>query len=148
MKLTTEQKAKLIFKSEVEPRRNQKRFLKDLGGDGSADELDEVLAVAMKSKPARELASKLKREREIQVKTVSAGVDGRVAELLAAIQVRMKDQGITQSDLAGTCGWSQPLVSDYLSGRKEPGIGNLCKIVEAIGCCLRLEVGSQRNLKP
>ncbi len=46
LKLTIADQARLLFKSRTEPRRNQKRFLRDLGGEGSAEELDAMLAIA------------------------------------------------------------------------------------------------------
>jgi transcriptional regulator with XRE-family HTH domain len=50
----------------------------------------------------------------------------------------MEDMGLTQSDIAAVCGWQQPLVSQYLSGDKEPGARNLAKLATAVGCVWRL----------
>lgn len=138
MEFTAEQLGRLLFKSRSEPRRNQKRFLKDLGGAGSAEELDEVLAIAAANPAAVAESNRLDRQREITARTVEAGVDGRVAEMLADIRVRMEERGITQDDFARACGWKQPLVSAYLTGSKEPGIRNLAKMATALGCVWRL----------
>ena len=138
LKLSTRQLGLLLHKSRSQPRRNQKRFLKDLGGDGSAEELDAVLAKANKSKDAVAEADRLDRERAITAKAVEAGVDGRVAEMLAAIRVEMKDQGVTQEQLAERCGWAQSLVAKYLTGKSEPGSQNLAKMAEALECRWRL----------
>lgn len=149
MKLTSEQMGRLLFKANHEPRRNQKRYLKDLGGEGSADELDQVLEKARRDKAAIAESEQLERQRAITAKSIELGVDGRVAEMLADVKLKMEDQGLTQSDVAAACGWSQPLVSAYLSGTKEPGIGNLAKLAAAVGCVWRLQVqvGSVRDDK-
>lgn len=131
-KLTTEQLGRLLFKAAREPRRNQKRYLKDLGGEGSAEELDEVLAVAEKSAAAKKEAKRLERERTIHAKTVAAGVDGQVAEMLAALRLRMEEQGLTQAQLADLCGWPASLLSRYLTGQKSPGLDNLVKMATAL----------------
>lgn len=139
MNLTTEQLGRLLFKSTHEPRRNQKRYLKDIGGEGSADELDRVLATARHDQEAIAESKRLERQRAITAKTVASGVDGRVAEMLADIKLRMEDCDMTQADLAQACGWQQSLVSNYLAGKKEPGISNLAKMAEAVGCVWRLQ---------
>ncbi|MEM8666159.1 MAG: helix-turn-helix transcriptional regulator [Planctomycetota bacterium] len=139
MKLTTGQLGQLLHKSRNQPRRNQKRFLKDLGGSGSADELDEMLAVAAADPDAVIEANRLDREREITAKTIEAGVDARVAEMIAAIKVKMQTEGMTQEDMAESCGWNQSLVAKYLTGKAEPGSRNLAKMADALGCRWRLE---------
>lgn len=138
MKLTTQQMARLLYKRQHEPRRNQKRYLKDLGGDGSADELDAVLAIAEKNSEAVSEAQRLDRQRAITARTVELGVDGRVAEMLAAVRLKMEDEDLTQQDVADAAGWPQSLLAAYLNGRKEPGIGNLAKLAEALGCSWEL----------
>ncbi len=139
LNLTSEQLGRLIFKARHEPRRNQKRFLKDLGGEGSAEELDRVLMMAESVDAAIRECERLERHRLIVAKTVDAGVDGRVAEMLAEIRLKMQDQGLTQAEIGDRCGWPQAMVSAYLSGTKEPGIGNLAKLATAVGCVWRLE---------
>lgn len=136
--LKAEQLGQLLFKIKHEPRRGAKRFLKDLGGDGSAEELDAQIAIAEQDAAARKVADKLERTRAISARTMELGLDGRVAEMLADVKVRMEERGLTQSDVATACGWNQPLVSAYLSGDKEPGIRNLAKLAEAVGCHWRL----------
>jgi len=138
LKLATEQLAQLLYKSWNEPRRNQKRFLKDLGGDGSAEELDKVLQIATGDAEATRQAEILEERRKQVAKTVEIGVDARVAEMLADIRVKMKELKLTQEDLAEACGWNQPLVAAYLTGQKEPGIGNLAKMATSLGCVWRL----------
>lgn len=137
MNLSPEQLGRLLFKSACEPRRNQKRYLKDLGGTGSAEELDAVLAQAQDSAEARAECDRLQRQRTIIAQAVHA-VDGRVAEMLADIRLHMQDQGLTQQDVATRCGWPQSLVAAYLTGKTEPGIGNLAKLATALGRVWRL----------
>lgn len=140
MNLTTEQLGKLLYKSNHEPRRNQKRYLKDCGGDGSAEELDRVLAQARQNPDAVAVCKQLERQREITARTVELGVDAGVAEMLADVKLRMADLGLTQADIADACGWQQPLVSAYLRGEKEPGAKNLAKLAAAVGCVWRLQI--------
>jgi ribosome-binding protein aMBF1 (putative translation factor) len=136
--LSDEQLGRLICKADHEPRRNAKRYLKDLGGDGSADELDQVLETARANSRAVEIADRLSRQRELTAKAVDAGVDGRVAEMLADVRLRMQDRGMTQAELAEACGMPQSLVGAYLTGSKSPGIENLAKLAEALGAVWRL----------
>lgn len=141
MKITIEQLGRLLFKSRHEPRRNQKRFLKDLGGDGSAEELDEVLARAKKSPAAVAEAEQLELQRHHMAKTIELGIDGRVAEMLADVRLKMQAAGLTQAEVAERCGWPQSLVAAYLTGGKEPGAKNLAKMASAVGCVWRLVPG-------
>jgi uncharacterized protein len=59
------------------------------------------------------------------------------AELIAAVRRR---QGLTQADLARRAGTSQPVVSAYEHGRRDPTFGTLRKLIEAGG--ERLVVGA------
>ena len=138
MKLTTEQLARVLFRARHEPRRNVKRYLKDLGGAGSAEELDAVLAVAAKDAAAVAESERLEEQRHHMARTIELGLDARVAEMLADIRVAMRQQGLSQQDLADRCGWKQPLVAAYLTGAKEPGAANLAKLAAAVGCVWRL----------
>jgi hypothetical protein len=72
---------------------------------------------------------------------VDLTIEGQVAEMLADIKVRMAEQDMTQAHVAERCGWSQPQVAAYLSGRKEPGIRNLTKLAHAVGRVWRLTPG-------
>ena len=138
-KLTTEQQAKLLHKADHEPRRGQKRYLKDLGGEGSAEELDHQITLARDNPNAVAEAKRLDRKRSITARTLELGLDGRLAEMLADLRLAMEERGLTQADIAAACGWSPPLVSEYLNGVKEPGARNLAKIASALGCVWRLE---------
>jgi hypothetical protein len=136
--LSTEDLGRLLAKAAHEPRRNLKRFLKDRGGQGSAEELDFVLAAAGKDREATAMAARLDRERAAAARNVEMGMEARVAEMLADVQVRMAEQQLTQQDVADRCGWSQPQVAAYVTGKKEPGARNLAKLASAVGCVWRL----------
>lgn len=58
------------------------------------------------------------------------------AELIKAVRRR---RGLTQADLARLAGTSQPVVSAYEHGRRDPTVGTLKKLVEASGERLRLD---------
>lgn len=139
VKWSIEQLGRLLYKSRHEPRRNQKRYLKDGGGDGSAAELDALLETAKKDKHLIAEADRLDALRKHTARTVELGMVGQVAEMIADIRLRMEEQEITQQELADRCGWKQPLVGAYLTGGKEPGIGNLAKMAGALGCKWRLQ---------
>lgn len=138
LKLTTEQAGRLLYKAANEPRRNQKRYLKDLGGDGSAEELDALLQRHKDDRAAATEAERLEKQRHYMAQTIEIGVDGRVAEMLADLRLKMQALGLTQQDVADRCGWTQPLVAAYLTGAKEPGAKNLAKMAQAVGCVWRL----------
>ena len=62
------------------------------------------------------------------------------AALIRAVRRR---QGLTQADLARRAGTSQPVISAYEHGRRDPTFGTLRKIVEAGGERLHLEAAAQ-----
>lgn len=136
--LSPEELGMLLYKSRHEPRRNAKRFVKDRGGDGTAAELEDVLAAAAADPAAEAVAERIERERATTARNLDLGMEARSAEMLADVRVRMAEQGLTQQDVADRCGWTQPLVAAYLNGRKEPGVRNLAKLAEAVGRVWRL----------
>ena len=139
IKLTVEQKGRLLFKAAHEPRRNQKRYLKDLGGTGSAEELDEVLeSIQGDAVAAAEFERLEKQQQEIR-ESVDSEVNAGVSEMLADLRVAMEEGNVMQSELAKRCGFSQPQVAAYLAGKKEPGIGNLVKLAQGVGRTWKLE---------
>ena len=83
-------------------------------------------------------ANRMKRESTLASPGIDLTIEGRVAEMLADIKLRMAEQELTQAEVAERCGWSQPQVAAYLSGRKEPGIRNLTKLAHALGRVWRL----------
>jgi transcriptional regulator with XRE-family HTH domain len=58
------------------------------------------------------------------------------AQVIRAIRRR---QGLTQAQLARRAGTSQPVVSAYEHGRRDPGYETLRKLVEAAGERLRVD---------
>jgi transcriptional regulator with XRE-family HTH domain len=56
-------------------------------------------------------------------------------DLLRSIRER---QGLTQADLARRAGTSQPVVSAYEHGRRDPTLGTLGRLVDAAGAQLRV----------
>jgi transcriptional regulator with XRE-family HTH domain len=67
------------------------------------------------------------------------------AELIKAVRRR---GGLTQADLARRAGTSQPVVSAYEHGRRDPTFGTLRKLVEAGGEQLRLDAAPPLALPP
>jgi transcriptional regulator with XRE-family HTH domain len=58
------------------------------------------------------------------------------AELIHAVRRR---RGLTQAELAARAGTSQPVVSAYEHGRRDPTFATLAKLVEAGGEMLRID---------
>ena len=136
--LTPEQLGKLLFKDRHESRRNLKRFLHDLGGDGSAEELDEVLSIAAKNKEAATIADNLDERRWQESMGIEDRIDDDLVRMMREISKQMEEKGISQSDLAILCGIHQPTLSKYLSGKKEPGVRNLTRMARSVGCFWKL----------
>lgn len=135
---------RLLYKSRHEPRRNQKRFLKDLGGEGSAEELDRILAIAEADKRAVAECQRLEAE-QISHRDIDVNSIARVAEMIGDIRLKMEALKLTQAEVAERCGWQQPQVAAYLSGAREPGVINLVKLADAVGCVWRLAKSATRS---
>lgn len=76
--LTREQNAVLLYKSQTQPRSDQKQYLESLGGSGSARELDAALSRARHDSTALENADRLiqswNQERLAGARSVDRGV--------------------------------------------------------------------------
>jgi transcriptional regulator with XRE-family HTH domain len=66
-------------------------------------------------------------------------------ELLKAVRRR---RGLTQAELALRAGTSQPVVSAYEHGRRDPSFGTLAKLVEAGGEQLRIDAAAPMSDLP
>ncbi len=62
------------------------------------------------------------------------------AEAGAVLREARRRSGMSQSELARRAQVSQPVVSAYEGGRREPGMAMLAKLVEASGHRLRIDV--------
>jgi len=58
------------------------------------------------------------------------------AQLIQSVRQR---RGLTQADLATRAGTSQPVVSAYEHGRRDPSFGTLAKLIAAAGEQLRID---------
>jgi predicted nucleotidyltransferase/DNA-binding XRE family transcriptional regulator len=58
----------------------------------------------------------------------------------ALIREARRRSGLSQTELARRAHVSQPVISAYESGRREPGLSMLTKLVEASGHSLRLDI--------
>ena len=138
IEFTADQLARLLFKSHHEPRRNLKQFIRDLGGLGTAEELNEVLAAAKANEVVKRIAERMEIERDGTIGSVELKSDTQLFQLLDSIKKHMDVMDLTQSDVATMCGWSQELLSEYLSGKVEPGVKNLAKLAASVGLSLDL----------
>jgi uncharacterized protein len=67
------------------------------------------------------------------------------ADLIKTVRRR---RGLSQSELARRAGTSQPVVSAYEHGRRDPTVGTLRKLLAAGGAQLRLDALLQPELTP
>lgn len=133
MTYTSDQLGRLLFKKKAgEPRKNLKRYLKDCGGAGSAEELDQVLPIAERDADAIRIAEELHRERMSQLATVEQRGLGALADMLAQIEQLRKESGLSQEDIGELMDMQQPQYSAYVSGKKQPGGLVLAKAAEAL----------------
>jgi predicted nucleotidyltransferase/DNA-binding XRE family transcriptional regulator len=65
----------------------------------------------------------------------------------AVIREARRRSGLSQAELARRAQVSQPVISAYESGRREPGLSMLAKLVEASGHELRVELVAEPGLK-
>lgn len=61
----------------------------------------------------------------------------------ALVREARRRAGLSQGELARRAGVSQPVVSAYENGRREPGLSMLAKLVEASGHRLRVDLVAQ-----
>jgi transcriptional regulator with XRE-family HTH domain len=64
------------------------------------------------------------------------------------IRIVRRRNGLTQADLARRAGTSQPVVSAYEHGRRDPTVGTLRKLVAAGGGQLQLSAAPMPELQP
>ena len=138
IELTADQLARLLFKSHHEPRRQLKQFIRDLGGLGTAEELNEVLTAANANEVVKRIAERMEIERDGTLGSIELNSDTQLVHLLDSIKKRIDLLNLTESDVATMCGWSQELLSEYLSGKVEPGVKNLAKLAASVGLSLDL----------
>jgi uncharacterized protein len=67
------------------------------------------------------------------------------AELIKLVRRRV---ALTQADLAARAGTSQPVVSAYEHGRRDPTVGTLRKLLAGAGAQLRLDARPMADLPP
>ena len=67
------------------------------------------------------------------------------AQLIAAVRRR---RGLTQAELAARAGTSQPVISAYEHGRRDPTYRTLSKLVEAGGERLAIDARPQADVPP
>jgi uncharacterized protein len=65
----------------------------------------------------------------------------------AMIREARRRSGLSQAELARRAEVSQPVISAYESGRREPGLRTLVKLVEATGHRLRVDLVAEPGLK-
>ena len=133
MEWSTEQLAMLLARSQKEPRRNLKRFLKDNGGTGSAEELDELLERAAADGHVVRRANDIAFDRSSNRLSIEQRVDDQLDLMRLEIVRVLESDGIEIAELASRCGWTATFVSDLVAGRKVPSSEQLGKLAIATG---------------
>jgi predicted nucleotidyltransferase/DNA-binding XRE family transcriptional regulator len=72
-------------------------------------------------------------------------VDVVAAEVIREARRR---SGLSQAELARRVGVSQPVISAYESGRREPGLAMLTKLVAGTGHRLRVDLAAESGARP
>lgn len=138
MEWTTEQLAMLLARSQKEPRKNLKRFLKDNGGTGSAEELDELLERAAADGHVVRRANDIAFERSRSRQAIEQSVEIQLNSMRLEIVRALESGSIEIAELASRCGWTATFTSDLVSGRKIPSSEQLAKIAIACECDWKL----------
>lgn len=138
MNWTVEQLALVLARLKVEPRRNVKRYLRDQGGRGSAEELDLVIAEAMANSKAVELSQKLAAERATQSRSINDGLDAQIDVWRSEIKRELELRKMSLGELSTVCGYTVDYVSSTLNGSQRPSVEELAKIAIALQCSWRL----------
>lgn len=117
-----------------EPSKNLKHFMRDCGADNRASDLHAAMELA-ESKPAIVAsAQRIVAERTATAAAAERDTPVQVQQMLFQLIHQMERQSITGVELAARSGLTQPMISDYLAGRKSPGMVNLAKMAEVLGC--------------
>lgn len=139
MKFKTDTLGELLFRvRRGDPKRDQKRVLRNAGGKGDAPELESVLASdAMSRRTVIAEADRLQAEFEQQDK---------VCKLLEPIREACKASGLTQTQLATLGDTSQKSISEYLNGGTCNPV-TLENLAGAMGAKLKIPVAVGRRMK-
>lgn len=70
---------------------------------------------------------------------IDVSIDGRVAEMIADVRLKMQALGLTDQEIADRCGCDLSRVAAYLNDTEELGITDLTKLATAVGCVWRLQ---------
>ncbi len=71
-----------------------------------------------------------------------------VESAAAVIRRARHHSGLSQAELGRRAGMTQPVISAYESGRREPGLSMLAKLVEAAGFDLRVDLVPNGDVPP
>ncbi len=138
MDWTFEQLAVVLARSKHEPRRNLKRYLKDLGGRGSAEELDEALEQAMSDSKVVAESERISAVRSSESRSINEEVDVQLTIMFEQALAKMEERGLSIGELAVLCGWSGSLTSELMNRQKTPTAEQLAKVASALKCNWRL----------
>lgn len=61
------------------------------------------------------------------------------------IRVELARQQMTQEELAGRLGYTQTAVSYWATGKRQPGLDDLCRLADEFGCTTDYLLGRPRR---
>jgi hypothetical protein len=135
---TVEQLATVLARLKVEPRKNLKRYLKDQGGRGSAEELDLVIAEALANSQAKDLSEQIAAERAMQSRDINDGLEDQIDVWRDEIKRLIESRKMSLGELSTVCGYTVDYVTSMLNGSQRPSVEQLAKIAIALQCSWRL----------
>jgi ribosome-binding protein aMBF1 (putative translation factor) len=134
--MTHEQLGMLLYKTETKSRRAGKVYLHSIGAPSSSEDLDMAIKKAQSSKKAVEARRSIEAKQSTDGSYLDAKANEMVAAAIQQVIAEITSRGLNRTEFAQMCGWPDSLVSNYLNGRKEPGLRAICRMAAVLNCTL------------
>lgn len=144
--MTPEQLGMLLYKTETKSRRAGKVYLHSLGAPSSSEDLDMAIKKAQASKKALAARLTIESKQASNGSEIDSKADSLVSAAIGQIIDELAKQGLNRTEFAQMCGWPDSLLSNYLTGRKEPGLRAFCRMAAVLNCTLGIAL--EKKQKP
>lgn len=134
--MTPEQLGMLLYKTETKSRRAGKVYLHSLGAPSSSEDLDMAIKRAQASKKALAARESIESKQSSDGSEIDSKADQLVTSAISQVIAELAKQGLNRAEFAQMCGWPDSLLSNYLTGRKEPGLRAICRMAAVLNCTL------------
>lgn len=134
--MTNEQLGMLLYKTETKSRRAGKVYLHSIGAPSLSDDLDMALKKAQASKKAVEVRQSIEAKQNSDGSDLDTKADELVSAAIGQVIAEISNRGLNRTEFAHMCGWPDSLLSNYLTGRKEPGLRAICRMAAVLNCTL------------